>query len=208
MQESKKSKAYTLFSEGKQSSSPEVKALKLKLNTRYNYFSEWQRTGKPDHIPLRESKGTTVAGRTTLQGGEEIGGYVEPETPVKAEIATTDDTPPKETPKIVEDEEGIEALGEAATPESEESLEEPPEGHKPKIELGLDGNDKQSVSADVVGFGLPIRVQLSLKTLTLYQYAASRAEDDLTLGDFLDLVTTDYFQGRGRDLGLIELKNG
>jgi len=209
MQESKKSKAYRLFSEGKQASSPEVKALKLKLNTRYNYFSEWNRTGKLDHIPLRErkgAKGTTAAGETILESGEAVGGYAEPGTPVKAETPVAEVAPVQGTSELAEDEEEFEALGEAAIPEPVDSLEELVEGHKSKIELGLDGNDKQSVSADVVGFGLPVRVNLSIKTLALYQIAASRSGDGLTLGDFLDSVAADYFQGRGRDLGLIEME--
>jgi len=35
---SKKDKAFELFDEGKNPSSPEVKALKLKGSTKYNYF--------------------------------------------------------------------------------------------------------------------------------------------------------------------------
>lgn len=38
---SKKDKAFELFDEGKNPSSPEVKALKLKGSTKYNYYSEW-----------------------------------------------------------------------------------------------------------------------------------------------------------------------
>ena len=203
MTESKKSKAYRLFSEGKEARSPEVKALKLTKATRYNYFSAWKREGKPDHIPLRErgvAGGTVAAGETMLGGGEAVGGYAEPGTPVKVEAA-----PVRETIELAEDEEEFEAMGEAAILEG--PLEEPPGEGKSKIELGLDGNDKD-ISADVVGFGLPVRVSLSIKTLALYQIAASRSDDGLTLGDFLDLVAEDYFQGRGKDLGLMELSNG
>jgi len=202
MGESKKSKAYRLFSEGKTSTSPEVKALKLKASTRYRYFSRWNKTGKPDHVPHQERAGV---GGTPLEGDEMIGGYEELATPVKAEAPVAETASVREVPESAEDEEDdeeFEASEEEVTPETDELLEE----HKPKIELGLDGNDKQSVSADVVGFGLPIRVHLSLKTLTLYQIAASRSEDDLTLGDFIDVVAEDYFRGRGRDLGLIELE--
>jgi len=38
-----KEEAFRLFSEGKDAYSPEVKALKLKGKTRYNYYSEWQK---------------------------------------------------------------------------------------------------------------------------------------------------------------------
>ena len=41
----KKEQAFVLFSEGKTTSSAEVKALKLKSQTRYNYYLEWQEGG-------------------------------------------------------------------------------------------------------------------------------------------------------------------
>jgi len=40
-----KDRAFELFDEGKTASSPEVKALKLKGKTRYNYYAEWQKAG-------------------------------------------------------------------------------------------------------------------------------------------------------------------
>ncbi len=39
----KKAKAFSLFDEGKTSSSPEVKALKLKGSTRYTYYGDWKK---------------------------------------------------------------------------------------------------------------------------------------------------------------------
>lgn len=38
-----KAKAFSLFDEGKTSSSPEVKALKLKGSTRYTYYDTWKK---------------------------------------------------------------------------------------------------------------------------------------------------------------------
>ena len=38
----KKDKAFKLFDEGKNASSPEVKALKLKGRTKYNYYRDWK----------------------------------------------------------------------------------------------------------------------------------------------------------------------
>jgi len=202
MTESKKSRAYKLFSEGKKANSPEVKALGLKQGSRYGYYSKWNQEGRPDHIIHTE---IVASASTQLDGGETVGGYVETEIPVKAETPVAEAAPVREILESVEDEEDSEEA-EAPGEETKPKIEESPEGGKSKIELGLDGNDKQSVSADVVGFGLPVRVNLSIKTLALYQIAASRSGDGLTLGDFLDSVAADYFQGRGRDLGLIEME--
>ena len=41
----KKDEAFKLFDEGKTAISPEVKDLKLKGTTRYNYYLEWQKKG-------------------------------------------------------------------------------------------------------------------------------------------------------------------
>ena len=55
----KKEQAFALFSEGKTTSSPEVKAHKLKSQTRYNYYLEWQEGGgiTPSLSPSGEAKG-------------------------------------------------------------------------------------------------------------------------------------------------------
>ena len=41
----KKQQAFALFEQGNSPSSPELKALKLKSQTRYNYYLEWQKGG-------------------------------------------------------------------------------------------------------------------------------------------------------------------
>ena len=43
----RKDKAYKLFSEGKDASSPEIKALGLRATTRYSYYSRWKTEGEP-----------------------------------------------------------------------------------------------------------------------------------------------------------------
>lgn len=148
----------------------------------------------------------------TLPGGETVTGFNEVTAEKKLEAKIT-----KPKTEWIEEEKLLEKpseLGEELVEEEDETIkEEPPEETKeqaelkPEIELGLDENDIQSVSADVVGFGLPIRVQLSIKTLALYQIAKSRAKDGLNLGNFLDDCCADYFRGRGVDLGLVELKS-
>ena len=43
----KKIKAYGLFAQGYEPSSPEVKALKLKYTTLHTYYSKWKSEGEP-----------------------------------------------------------------------------------------------------------------------------------------------------------------
>jgi len=55
----KKEEAFKLFDEGKDTSSPEVKALKLKGGTRFNYYLEWQKKGgiaSSSSEPIGEAK--------------------------------------------------------------------------------------------------------------------------------------------------------
>jgi len=181
---------FKFFSEGNPPHADKIKALVEKAGSRNLYYAMWKRLGKPDHVPEKREKIIRGGvGEAVLPSGETVGGIDELTQPVQQVEA-----PPK--PK--EPEEGA--------PETEEEVVG--ETKEPKIELGLDETDKQSVSADVVGFGLPIRVQLSIKTLALYQIAASRSDDGLSLGDFIDSCAEDYFKGRGVDLGLVELKGG
>jgi len=56
----KKEAAFRLFAEGSLAFSPEVKALKLKSQSRYNYYYEWQKTKggiTPSSAPSGEAKG-------------------------------------------------------------------------------------------------------------------------------------------------------
>ena len=64
----KKEQAFALFDEGKTPSSPEIKALKLKGTTKYNYHLEWQKnrgiptpSPKPanEAKPINQTKGET-----------------------------------------------------------------------------------------------------------------------------------------------------
>ena len=56
----KKDEAFRLFAEVSLAFSPEVKALKLKSQSRYNYYYEWQKTkggNTPSSAPSGEAKG-------------------------------------------------------------------------------------------------------------------------------------------------------
>lgn len=63
-----------------------------------------------------------------------------------------------------------------------------------------------TIPAEIIGFGLPISVRISVKTLALYQIARAMSGDSLELGDFIDDCVEDVFRGRGQDLGLIKTK--
>lgn len=174
-----KAKAFQLFDEGKNASSPEVKALGIKGATRYSYYSNWKKG--------RAEGGEPEAGAVKLPGGESIGGY--------------DETKVEGRGKEREKEEVAAA---------EEKLEEKPvfEGEK-REEVLPEELREVSIPAEIIGFGLPIKVSLSLKTLALYQIAATTSKNlggnNLSLGDFLDQCVEDFFVGRGSDLGLIKL---
>lgn len=57
----------------------------------------------------------------------------------------------------------------------------------------------------IKGGGIAVKIELSIKTLAYYQLAATVAGNNLSLGDFLDDVTEDFFSGRGESLGLVKL---
>jgi len=200
---SNKDKAFALFHEGKTASSPEVKALGIKASTRYHYHSEWKSLGKPKHYPYKPKVSKPTTGlHVTTPGGERIGGIdetthrfeAEEEKPVE-ELA--EELPEEELPK--DETEGTEETQEEAKPEEEKVRLPLVTGEKPK---------EGTISADVVGLGIPISINISIKTLALYQIAASASGNNLDIGDFLDDCVADFFRGRGLDLGLVKLNMG
>lgn len=96
----KKERAYQLFSEGKDSSSPGVKALGLKFSTRYSYCSTWPKEGGPLSAPgtpslmteeTRKKPRATVASKAIselemiAEPTEEVNEEKEPEIPESKE---------------------------------------------------------------------------------------------------------------------------
>ena len=74
----KKIKAYELFAQGYEPSSPEVKALKLKYTTLHTYYSNWKTGGQPSPLLEEEVEGKSkakakaVKAKIPLPGGESI----------------------------------------------------------------------------------------------------------------------------------------
>lgn len=68
-----------------------------------------------------------------------------------------------------------------------------------------EGEGPPTIPELVKGGGIPIKAEVSVKTLAYFQIAASIAGDNLPLGDFIDTVTEDFFRGRGQSLGLVKL---
>lgn len=197
---SNKDKAFALFHTGKTASSPEVKALGLRASTRYHYHSEWKSLGKPKHYPYKPKVSKPATGlHVTTGSGERIGGIDE----------TTHRFEAEETPI----EESVEELPEEL-PAEEQPKDEAEEQEETKTEgrvLPLVTGEKPkegTISADVVGLGIPISINISIKTLALYQIATSASGNNLDIGDFLDDCVADFFRGRGLDLGLVKLNMG
>ena len=78
---------------------------------------------------------------------------------------------------------------------------------------GLKASKKAGLGSQVLGQGIPVNVNLSLKTLTLWEIARQKHRDnggngDLSLGDFLDTAAEDLYRVRGKDLGLVNIRGG
>lgn len=192
----RKDKAYKLFSEGYEPSSPEVKALGLSKSSRYSYYSKWKTEGQPAPVIEEKSKGTekeaklTVKAKTGLPGGETIAPISEP---------------------FVEESKGREEEPSPTDEGIEEGEEKPKRAGKEGVEVPSDS--KKKIPTSIVGEGLRVTVSLSVQTLALYQIAANAqaqhdGEEELTMGDFLDTCAEDFFRVRGKKLGLIQKAGG
>jgi len=182
-----KDKAFALFALHKEPSSPEVKALGIKSGTRWNYYNQWKKLGEPNPdvsaaelgvVPQKATKREKrVSDKVTLPGGAVIGSYKPDEAIVKPVV-----------------------------PSEGEATEQPePESGEPKIPINLGGDhDRPSILGEVVGTGIPVTVVLSLKSLSFWEIAHSIAPG-LTLDNFIDDCVEDFFKGRGKDLGLVEI---
>ncbi len=188
---------YKLFKAGNLPHSAKIKALLPKAGTRNLYFHNWKEAGKPNGY---ERKAGVEAKEGVVTGG---GGTLAEPSGVKQAEQT----------------ERTEETQEEETEETEEIKQTKEEQEQPKgsAEKGMEpspgeaGESETFAGLKVAGETLPFKVHLSVKTIALYEIAATEANDGLSLGKFLDTCAHDYFLGRGVDLGLVELggkKNG
>ena len=184
MPASRKQEAFKLFSQGFSYNDNEVKALGLTYDSRKGYYYEWLKGVKPGKInAVPKGEGLAVKVITDHQAGGEV---VSEEAPgVVSEEESPPPPPPPPPPAKTEPQRTqlIPAFGEA----EQEAFK------------GL----------KVAGSTLPFRVDISVKTLSLYEIAATEAAvkgEALDMGKFIDTCAEDYFTGRGFDLGLIILK--
>lgn len=187
---SNRDKAFALFCQDKMPSSPEVKALGITKNTRNTYYVAWKKLGKPDHYPRVKSQYRGEAKeekKTKLGGGELVGGYKELSQPEVSEKAVEPEIKPETE----------------SEPETEAPVETPELPVKPKY--GDDHKELTAIPEEVVGAGLRIEVTVSLKTLAFFEIVHT-IDPKLTLGDFIDDCVVDFFRGRGKDFGLLEIK--
>jgi len=224
LKESKKAKAFALFSQGFTPSSLEVKALGLQSSTRYKYHKAWEDMGKPAGTP-GPSKPAMVS--STTLSGETIGAIDETKGKPRAQIPEIQQKttaqekqvplpvveeepeiePPELWPEDIPQEEArakVKALAEA------ESIGGVNEVVTPKGKDGKPIGPEQRIATTVAEDGIKCTVLLSLQTLTLYSIAkstqaqlAENGDGELSMGDFLDTCAADFFRVRGKKLGLI-----
>ncbi len=219
MKESKKAKAFALFSQGCVPSSPEIKDLRLHSSSRYKYFNEWEKLGKPSTTTHRD-KPSTVSSATP--SGEIIGAIDETknksvaqapkaiEEPTQEEPVPEPEPEPELWPEDIRAEEAARAAKAAKVPG--ESIGVVSEVVAPKTKDGKVVEPEQKIATTVAEDGIKCTVLLSLQTLTLYSIAKStqaqyseNGDEELSMGDFLDTCAEDFFSVRGKKLGLINL---
>jgi len=204
----KKAKAFELFSQGFESSSPEVKALGLKANTRYSYFSKWNKAGQPSSlvVPEKPTKAQkAILKKMSLPGGESIQNISEFRS---NKVKGGEDIVKEETDKVKEGDTEVKEP-ESKDDEPQPKVDEPePKDEKPE---GKPQTEKMGILSDgstqikqLSGQPVVVTVAISPKTLALYDIARSLNEgQELTMGDFFDTSAEDFFNGRGWDLGLV-----
>lgn len=212
MKRTLKDQAFELFSQGYFPRSQEVKALGLHQSNRYKYFAAWEALGKPAEAPSRHSQSAMVS--TKSPGGETIGGIDETKQ-------QTREIPRQEAEKVLPKEElgaendKAENLEEKQEPEAEKGeSKEQPEGigvvseAKTLKEKTGKPEEERKIATTIADDGIKCVVFLSLQTLALFKIASNTQTqyengNPLLLGDFIDTCVEDYFDGRGKKLGLI-----
>ena len=198
---SKRKQAFALYDQGFVPGSDEVKAVPgLKANTRWTYYTQWRKIkgiktvgqgAKPD--------GTTAVAASAGESVRVIAEKVPPKPPPPPP-PENGDTPEADKKEDEEEEDGFPSLDGgpgAATGEAEKTAavtEKVGKGGEPQYK-------------SVAGQGLLVQVKISVKTMMLYEIAASMTKNGpLLLGDFIDTCVEDTYRGRGKDLGLVEIQ--
>lgn len=221
--------AFKLFDQGKIPSSPEVKDLPVRPSTRRNYYYRWLRKQKPrpEEAPPVAASAIEESPDVIKQSGQlpsdgtiipkELG-KVMSEDDIAREIK--EEKEEKREPKTISSKPaGVLELAGSGDKGRDGGRDEPPggDGNEPPDD-GEDGNGKEKentpkggdLTTVVYGSGIKLVVDLSIKTIALYQHAATEHirrgnKKPLKLGDFLDDCVEDFYRGRNLDLGLVEI---
>lgn len=172
----KKRAAFALFGEGKTATSPEVKVLKLKGQTRANYYLLWKK-GREAKSPAAPSS-------------ETAGGIDETKQKQEAPIEEAEEAAPEKTNARVE---GIGTVSEVAIPKEKEEKPEEPER---RIATTITDEGIKCI----VFLSLQTLALFRIASTTQAQFDNG---EELSLGDFLDTCAEDFFRVRGKKLGLI-----
>lgn len=235
---SKMMQMWQLLAQGYAKNSLEVKALGIKSSTRENYASKYIKLGSPTLEQLRKgnytSRSTGPITPTSLPGGESISGFNESTFKPKIDTPESDneqennqDTDDEFIPDLDDDGISQEILGgdsdidirdeDSIEIDGQKETEKPAKPSQERIEVRKNGDDNKpdnnGSGPSIVSEGLTVTVNLSLKTLMLYQVAANlqKTQDpevELMLGDFVDVCVEDVYKGRGYDLGLVRSNGG
>jgi len=103
--------------------------------------------------------------------------------------------------------EAIHPLKETIQPLAETPLASTPLASTP-LASTAESEERGGKVIPVLGQGLTMTITISVKTLALYQIAASRLGGELTMGDFVDGCVELMHRDRGLDLGLINIRGG
>ena len=207
---SKREKAFELFNQGHGQSSEELKALKITNGTRRNYYSQWlnrDASGDDKGERLEEAKPKKPPEKKAV---EKITAMPIDEVKKKPEVEKAADSTQQVTPEEEEPSDQTNEVDTLLDEIDEGDKKEAPAKEPPKVPKSV-----PEVLSSMSSEGVPIRIMVSIKTLTLYEIAraTARAESelngddgDLSMGDFVDLAVEDFFEGRGYELGLIDIK--
>lgn len=172
-----------------------TKKLLSKKARAFILFSQGKLARDPELKALKLGYGTRYAYYAEWRKkGEPVPSEVDPST--TARVALPGGEKIKALSEVPADEsKGKKGKGQEEQPTSQTEPED-------KVPTGGDGKRLPRV---IAGEGLTVTINISIKTLALYQIARSMHDEELTLGDFVDVCVEDTYRGRGKDLGLVDI---